>query len=143
MTISKPLVLGFALDAKQSGNLRLMCMRHKLRFLIIPQEDHAQTIGALCGISARAENTDPSVTLPEGMLLFAGLSDAQLSAFINDCRKQKTARPSLMAILTETNAAWTPLLLWSQLAEEREAFQKKMHAIHERKETHGSTENQN
>ena len=61
---------------------------------------------------------------------------AAVQKFLNEAKAAKFSRPSLMAMLTETNREWTPIQLQEQLAEERVMVREKMQSIHERSGHH-------
>ena len=122
--MSKPTVLALAMTDEALAPLRLLCIKNKIRLRSIPNTDPSLslTLGALCANeSIEGEATEP---LPEPILLLANMTDGELSQFINQMKVVKIKRPSLMAILTETNSQWTPLALWGELSAEREAFLK-------------------
>lgn len=122
--MSKPTVLALAVADEVLVPLRLLCIKNKLRLRTVANGDASLSLplSALCaGETAEGEAVQP---LPEAILILADMTDGELSAFISAMRQAKIKRPSLMAVLTETNAAWTPLALWGELSAERETFMK-------------------
>ena len=83
-----------------------------------------------------AAGTETTEGLSEPMLLFANMTMAAVQKFLNEAKAARFSRPSLMAMLTETNRTWTPIALQAQLAEERVMVREKMQSIHERSAHH-------
>lgn len=54
----------------------------------------------------------------EEMMILAGFTDERLEALLANLKKAGVPRINLKAIVTETNAGWTPCELYLQLAEE-------------------------
>ena len=131
MNPNLPLVLCFALSPKQSSALRVLCVRFGMQYAAVKEERYGETIGMLCGLDPAEQVPEDSGTLNEPMLVFANMKTEQVSAFLGEARRAKFPRPSLMAMLTETNRQWTPVQLQRQLSEERAAMQTRMQSIHE------------
>ncbi len=139
--MSKPTVLALAVADDVLPPLRLLCIKNKIRLRVIANGEASLSLslGALCN-GETAENADVQ-PLPEAILVLANMTDGEISALINEMRRAKIKRPSLMAILTETNAKWKPLALWGELAAEREAFLKmQKESAHAHGHTHGEDE---
>ena len=90
-----------------------------------------EVLGVLCGMDEPA-GAAAADALAEPMLVFANMTLAAVQKFLNEARAAKFVRPSLMAMLTDTNRTWTPAQLQEQLMEERVAVKDKMQSIHER-----------
>ena len=130
-----PILLTFELDAKQTAALRILCIRHGVQLIKAEPAQYGETIGALCGME-EAAGTETTEGLSEPMLLFANMTMAAVQKFLNEAKAARFSRPSLMAMLTETNRTWTPIALQAQLAEERVMVREKMQSIHERSAHH-------
>lgn len=130
-----PILLAFALQQKQTAALRILCIRHGIQLVKADPEQYGETIGVLCGLD-EASGAAVCGTLAEPMLLFANMTMAAVQKFLNEAKAAKFSRPSLMAMLTETNRTWTPLQLQEQLMEERVMVREKMQSIHERSGHH-------
>ncbi|MGM9624462.1 MAG: DUF3783 domain-containing protein [Eubacteriales bacterium] len=131
MNPNLPLILCFALNPKQSSALRVLCVKFGIQYVSVKEERYGETIGMLCGLDPAGQTEGESGSLNEPMLVFANMKTEQVSAFLGEARRAKFPRPSLMAMLTETNRQWTPLQLQRQLSDERTAMQARMQSIHE------------
>lgn len=131
MNPNLPLILCFALNPKQSSALRVLCVKFGIQYGSVKEERYSETIGMLCGLDPAEQTMEDSGSLNEPMLVFANMTTEQVSAFLGEARRAKFPRPSLMAMLTETNRQWTPHQLQRQLSDERAAMQARMQSIHE------------
>lgn len=135
MNPNQPMLLTFELQPKQMTSLRIICIRNGIQLVKADPAMYGETIGVLCGMD-EAKGIAAESGLSEPMLLFANMTMAAVQKFLNEAKAAKFSRPSLMAMLTETNREWTPLQLQSQLAEERVMVREKMQSIHERSGHH-------
>ena len=135
MNPNQPMLLTFELQPKQMTSLRIICIRNGIQLVKADPAMYGETIGVLCGMD-EAKGIAAEGGLSEPMLLFANMTMAAVQKFLNEAKAAKFSRPSLMAMLTETNREWTPLQLQSQLAEERVMVREKMQSIHERSGHH-------
>ena len=135
MNPNQPMLLTFELQPKQMTSLRIICIRTGIQLVKADPAMYGETIGVLCGMD-EAKGIAAESGLSEPMLLFANMTMAAVQKFLNEAKAAKFSRPSLMAMLTETNREWTPLQLQSQLAEERVMVREKMQSIHERSGHH-------
>ena len=116
----RPTILTFNLNENRLSRLRFLCMKLGLAVRPVPAEDFCQPISALCGLSAPAEAA-PAEAFPEEMLLFCHMDNAQVNRFLQPARQLRFAPVALTAVLTPTNAAWTPVQLCAELKDERAA----------------------
>lgn len=116
----RPTILTFNLNENRLSRLRFLCMKLGLLVKPVPAEDFCQPISALCGLSAPAE-ASPAEAFPEEMLIFCHMDNAQVNRFLQTARQMRFAPVALKAILTPTNAAWTPAQLCAELRDERAA----------------------
>ena len=135
MNPNQPMLLTFELQPKQMTSLRIICIRNGIQLVKADPAMYGETIGVLCGMD-EAKGIAAEGGLAEPMLLFANMTMAAVQKFLNEVKAAKFSRPSLMAMLTETNREWTPVQLQSQLAEERVMVREKMQSIHERSGHH-------
>ena len=135
MNPNQPMLLTFELQPKQMTSLRIICIRNGIQLVKADPAMYGETIGVLCGMD-EAKGIAAEGGLSEPMLLFANMTMAAVQKFLNEAKAAKFSRPSLMAMLTETNREWTPIQLQEQLAEERVMVREKMHSIHERSGHH-------
>ena len=116
----KPTILTFNFSEARLSKLRFLCMKLGLVVKAIPVEDWHQPISALCGLSAPVEAA-PAANFPEEMLIFCHMDNALVNRFLQICKQLRFAPVDLKAILTPTNAEWTPVQLRNELKQEREA----------------------
>ena len=135
MNPNQPMLLTFELQPKQMTSLRIICIRNGIQLVKADPAMYGETIGVLCGMD-EAKGIAAEGGLAEPMLLIANMTMAAVQKFLNEAKAAKFSRPSLMAMLTETNREWTPVQLQSQLAEERVMVREKMQSIHERSGHH-------
>ena len=135
MNPNQPILLTFELQPKQMTALRIICIRNGVQLVRADPAMYGETIGVLCGLE-EAKGITAEGALAEPMLLFANMTMAAVQKFLNEAKAAKFSRPSLMAMLTETNRAWTPIELQQQLSEERVMVREKMQSIHERSGHH-------
>ena len=135
MNPNQPMLLTFELQPKQMTSLRIICIRNGIQLVKADPAMYGETIGVLCGMD-EAKGIAAESGLSEPMLLFANMTMAAVQKFLNEAKAAKFSRPSLMAMLTETNREWTPIQLQEQLAEERVMVREKMQSIHERSGHH-------
>ncbi len=89
----------------------------------------AMRIGYLAGIEGFDREALPGQEkllshMKEEMLIFSGLSDETLDIFLESLKRAGVPRIGLKAIVTETNAKWTPCELYLHLQMEREQLTK-------------------
>lgn len=119
----RPTILTFNLNETRLSRLRFLCMKLGLAVRPVPAEDFCQPISALCGLSAPAEAAQAEA-FPEEMLIFCHMDNAQVNRFLQTARQMRFAPVALKAVLTPTNAAWTPVQLCAELKDERAAVMK-------------------
>lgn len=126
----RPTILTFNLNENRLSRLRFLCMKLGLAVRPVPAEDFCQPISALCGLSAPAE-ASPAEAFPEEMLIFCHMDNAQVNRFLQTARQMRFAPVALKAVLTPTNAEWTPVQLCTELKDERAAVMMGGTAAHD------------
>ena len=121
--MSRPTILTFNLSETRLSKLRFLCMKLGLLVKPVPAADCCQPIGALCGLSEPIESA-PAEPFAEELLLFCHMDNMAVNRFLQTAKQMRFAPVALKAILTPTNAAWTPGQLCRELKEEREAVLK-------------------
>ena len=116
----RPTILTFNLSDARLSKLRFLCMKLGLAVKPIPAEDCCQPISALCGLSDPADAA-PAEAFSEEMLVFCHMDNAAVNRFLQTAKQMRFAPVALKAILTPTNAAWTPAQLCAELKDERAA----------------------
>ena len=121
--MSRPTILAFNLSDARLAKLRFLCMKLGLLVKPVPQEDFAQPLSALSGLTERSEG-EACEDFSEEMIVFCHMTNAQLNGFLKSAKQQRVPPFPLKAILTPTNVSWTPAALCAELKEEREAILK-------------------
>ena len=116
----RPTILTFNFTEARLSKLRFLCMKLGILVKPVPSEDFCQPISALCGLAEAAESA-PAEAFPEEMLIFCHMDNAQVNRFLQTAKQMRFAPVALKAILTPTNAAWTPVQLCRELKDERAA----------------------
>ena len=119
----RPTLLTFNLNETRLSKLRFICMKLGLAVRPVPAEECCQPISALCGLTEQAE-ASPAEAFPEEMLIFCHMDNAQVNRFLQTAQQMRYAPVALKAILTPTNAEWTPVQLCAELKDERAAVMK-------------------
>ena len=126
----KPTILTFNLSDARLSKLRFLCMKLGAVVKAVPAEDFCQPIGALCGLAESAEAA-PAEAFSEEMLVFCHMDNAAVNRFLQTAKQMRFAPVALKAILTPTNAEWSPAQLCQELKQEREAVLKGQTADHQ------------
>ena len=116
----RPTILAYNLPEARLGKLRFLCMKLGLAVKAVPAKDCCQPISALCGLSEPADAA-PAEAFSEEMLVFCHMDNAAVNRFLQTARQMRFPPVALKAILTPTNAAWTPAQLCAELRDERAA----------------------
>lgn len=117
----RPMILTFNLSDARLAKLRFLCMKLGLAVKPIPAEEAGQPIAALCGLAAPTDARADDA-FPEEMLVFCHMSDAQVNRFLQTAKQLRFAPVALKAVLTPTNAEWSPARLCGELRQERDAI---------------------
>jgi hypothetical protein len=135
--MAAPVILTFNIQPEKLGKLRMLCARVKAR-LISADAGSALSLG---DIIAGAQNSGPSggatadaPAFTDEVLVMSGLSGTQINMFLQGFKRFGIPPVPLKAMLTATNAEWTPSQLHCELSAEREAFARGMSA-HENNQT--------
>ncbi len=126
----RPTILTFNLSETRLSRLRFLCMKLGCAVKPVPESDIGLALSALCGLSA-PEECIPGEPFSEEMLVFCHMPDAAVNRFLQAARQMRFAPVALKAILTPTNADWTPAQLRDELKREREAISRGESAEHE------------
>lgn len=122
--MSRPTILAFNLPETRLARLRFLCMKLGTVVKVVPPEDYSQPLSALCGLSERSGDAPAEAAFPEEMIVFCHMDNALVNRFIQTARQQRVPPFPLKAMLTPTNAAWTPVQLCAELKEEHAAMQR-------------------
>ena len=116
----RPTIYTFNLNENRLSKLRFLCMKLGVAVKTVPAEDFCQPISALCGLSEPVE-ASPAEAFAEEMLIFCHMDNALVNRFLQTAKQMRFAPVALKAILTPTNAEWTPVQLCRELKDERAA----------------------
>ncbi|MDD3279881.1 MAG: DUF3783 domain-containing protein [Lachnospiraceae bacterium] len=122
----KETILVFQLeDPSEKLALETVLFPYHVRLKKIKLEQYTQNLGALAGLWEEDPEAVPAETaLDAPMLIFAGIPDAKLNQMLAGLRKRGIQIP-YKAILTPTNATWTPLVCFEEIRREHEAMHTK------------------
>ena len=126
----KPTILTFNFSDARLSKLRFLCMKLGVVVKAVPAAEACQPISALCGLSEPAAPSSAE-EFSEEMLVFCHMDNSQVNRFLQTCRQMRYAPVDLKAILTPTNAEWTPAQLRNELKLEREAILRGETAEHD------------
>lgn len=113
-------ILTFHMAPDRLSKLRFLCMKLGIALKPVPEEDAGQRISALCGLTPR-EDAPAAAPVPEEMIVFCHMDDGQVSRFLQTAKQLRFAPVALKAVLTPTNAEWSPARLCAELRQERAA----------------------
>lgn len=129
-------VLLYNIGKDKLPKIQFVLFKLGLRARQVSPTEYAQPIGYLAGLEGIAPTEEaPGEPFTGEMLVMAGLSPQQFSAFLNALR-QNRCTVALKAVLTETNAAWDSQRLHRELSAEHEALQKVKPGDAEKKSAH-------
>lgn len=125
----RPTILAFNLSDFRLNKLRFLCMKLGTLVKPVPQEEWNQPLSVLCGLK-QPEEAASAEPFTEEMIVFCQMDNALVNRFIQTARQQRIPPFPLKAILTPTNADWTPARLCQELKEEHAAMQRGNTAHH-------------
>ena len=122
--MARPMILVYNLSGERLSKLRFACMKTGLLLKTAQEEDFPRPIGAVCGIVNQEADDVPVVPFTDEMLVFAHMDHGSVNRFLQTTKQMRFAPVALKAILTPTNAEWTPAQLCAELKDERAAVMK-------------------
>lgn len=122
--MAKPALLLYdPLGSAWVPKLKQYCAIQGLRLRVVEASDLGRAVGALAQGSAPAGEVSAPAPIPEPMLIFCSLSNAQLDRLLSALRRAEAPRSLLKAVLTPTNAGWSLSSLYQELCRERQAME--------------------
>lgn len=119
----KPALLLYdPLDSPWTPKLKQYCAIQGLRLRPVETSDLGRSLGSLAQGLAHAGEAPAAPPVPEPMLIFCSLSNAQLDRLLAALRRMEAPRSVLKAVLTPDNAVWTLSALYQELCRERQAM---------------------
>lgn len=128
--MAKPTLLLYdPLNSPWVPKLKQHCAIQGLRLRPVEAPDLNRTVGTLAqGLAAPAAENGPESSaakapiIPEPLLIFCSLSNAQLDRLLAALRRMEVPRSVLKAVLTPDNAGWPLSALYQELCRERQAM---------------------
>ena len=114
----------YNLDSEKGRKIKMICLKMKLRIIMVSSGQYLEPIGSLGGVSG----IEPGGTVYEGngfgdeMLVFKGVDNGTLDRFLRALKASGAGKVSLKAILTPDNVVWSSLELYEELKKEHEAL---------------------
>ena len=113
----KPIILFYEpAPTPWGGKLRQYCALQGIRLHPVEAGELGRTVGSLA--SGLAGDNPPALPIPEPMLVFCHLTEAQFNRILATLRKEGAGN-CLKAVLTPTNAGWSLSALYRELCKER------------------------
>lgn len=119
---------------EKEKQLLVLCKKLGIETYKLTESDIARTLGEIVGMPAMGQSLMPNVhgngigkgsnAMPE-VLLFSGLKEAELDAFLASYKETKIAPVALKAIVTPYNVSWSLGTLLVELEQERRAYERK------------------
>lgn len=123
-TFMRETILLFQVDdtTLKSGIKQALFPFH-VRIRKVPLSDYRKPLGVLAGIAEEEDGTDLYIgeKLEAPMMIFVGIPDLKLDFILQSLRSHKIYLP-YKAVLTSTNALWTPLECFDELKREHETM---------------------
>lgn len=113
-----PSVYMYRLNDKKGAKIRLLCIKLKIRAVMVRREQYLLPLGVLTGMVEGEQRQWTGAELPGEMLLFVDFDRALLDAFLKGFRRDGIAPVALKAMLTPTNLQWNSLQLFDELSRE-------------------------
>lgn len=114
-------------DSEMKSRLTRALLPLRVRVRAVAEKDYGKTIGEIAGVKSAADirpdsgAEEESVSaLSDPMMVFAGFTSARLDAALRSLRSHSVKIP-YKAVLTESNASWTPAALLAELKKEHAA----------------------
>lgn len=118
-----PSILLYNLDGDKGTQVRMLCMRLRIRIRNVSPSEYAEPVGALAGLSPLA-CTPCEGSFSDEMAVFVNFDGDLLNRFLREMRATRIPSIALKAVLTPTNQSWTSLQLHDELQREHEAMSR-------------------
>ena len=117
-----PVLLSCNIGGERLDAVNITASRMGLTVKELTADEFGIVIGFLAGLDGFTdEKQDAQGSFDEEMLIMCGLSGGEMNALLNALRRENVNIP-LKAVLTETNAKWSPARLYKELSAERDMF---------------------
>lgn len=119
-------VLFYQIKGEKRKQLKQICAEQEIETLVVSPAEYGEPVGALIGFPGMQKQgkacTGTGVT--GEMLVFAGMDDADLDAFLDACKAKGVPPVACKAVLTPYNAGWSAEKLYGELQKEQRAMRK-------------------
>lgn len=128
-TVKTRKVMSVGLPATKNMAVMAVSQFMGANYRVIKPEELHKTLGSLFGAVGVDENPGeydiPGKELENGeMIIFAGFDGDDINVFLEKFRKMKVGTVLFKALLTEYNALWSPVFLYSELEKEQAEIDK-------------------
>lgn len=119
-----PTILFYNLNNSKGKQIKLLCMRLKIRIKPVDPADYTLPVGKLLGFDdiTLTEAGTSETDFHDEMLVFSGFTNGMLDHFLTEYRKMRIPKTNLKAIITEHNISWSSIALHNELQREHEAM---------------------
>lgn len=128
--MKQPTLLCFCSEPEVEKKARLCAMQNRVFFKKADETLQGRTLGAIFGIAA----DDAPVAeekVPDMMLIMAFFTPPLMDRLLLSLKKNGIGNRLIKAVLTPSNAEWTPGRLFEELTKERDAIAAGSKARHE------------
>lgn len=119
-----PTILFYNLSNSKGKQIKLLCMRLKIRIKPVDPAEYTLPVGALLGFDdiTLTETGTRETDFTDEMLVFSGFTGAMLDQFLTEYKKMHIPKTNLKAVITEHNISWSSIALHDELQREHEAM---------------------
>lgn len=119
-----PTILFYNLNNSKGKQIKLLCMRLKIRIKPVDPADYTLPVGKLLGFDdiTLTEAGTSETDFHDEMLVFSGFTNSMLDHFLSEYRKMRIPKTNLKAVITEHNISWSSIALHDELQREHEAM---------------------
>ncbi|MBE6989852.1 MAG: DUF3783 domain-containing protein [Ruminococcaceae bacterium] len=114
-----PTLLLFNVAARKHAALQVIALRCGCRVQPVRPQQYGTALRQI--LSGETADSAPAQPFAEELLVMDGLSERQMDMVLTELRRRRVPI-ALKAVVTPTNASWTPQALYEELCREREAF---------------------
>ena len=125
----KKQILLFSVNEEQAKKIKEFCLSLGIEVLTVERRNFAKPLGSILGIPAGASQTAGNTVkpyrmtgFPSPMMVFCGLEQEDLDAYLSGYAAAGIEKISLKAVLTPHNVSWTAEQLYDELMEEHRSF---------------------
>ena len=121
------LMLAFNFAPERLQALKMVALLSKVQLRAVERKDMCQSLGALVGLPGmeRVAEEYTGLEAQEEMLFLCGINGPTLDRVLQGIKRSPLKQVALKAMLTPSNAEWTPVKLMAELAAEHEFMTKK------------------